>query len=110
MGVTKTAGFSEQHNKTALVLKAMGHPARLAIVEHLLAIKSCICGDLVDKLPLSQATISQHLKELKAAEIIRGTIEGNSICYCLNPKIFDFLEAYFAGMVREQELTNSECC
>ena|GEM_PF-1898394 len=64
--------------------KALGHPARIEILEYLLAHQTCICGDLVDELPLAQATVSQHLKELKAAGLIHGEIEGNSVCYCIN--------------------------
>lgn len=110
MGITKTDGFSEQQNQTALLFKALGHPGRLAIVEYLLDIKSCICGDLVDALPLSQATISQHLKALKDVGIIQGTIEGNSVCYCLNPKTIDFLEAYVVQLAHELRASNSKCC
>ena len=70
------------------MLKALAHPARIAILEHVINSRSCICGDLVEELGLAQATISQHLKELKTAGIIKGTVEGTSVCYCINDKIW----------------------
>lgn len=88
MGATKTEHFTDSQNELASLLKALGHPARIAIVEFLLKTDSCICGDIVNELPLSQPTVSQHLKELKQAGIIQGTIEGTAICYCLNPATF----------------------
>jgi DNA-binding transcriptional ArsR family regulator len=99
MGITKTAGFSDLVNYNASVLKALGHPARLAIVEHLLLKKQCICGQLVLELPLSQPTISQHLAELKKVGIIQGTIEGKTVCYCLNPTIITQISQLFNRMV-----------
>jgi predicted transcriptional regulator len=84
MGVTKTNLFSEQQNQLALYAKVMGHPARIAILEHLLKTNTCINSDLVNELGLAQATISQHLRELKEVGMIQGTIEGVSICYCIN--------------------------
>jgi DNA-binding transcriptional ArsR family regulator len=84
MGVTKIENYSTEQNELADLAKALGHPARIAILEHLLNIKSCICGDLVAELPLSQATVSQHLKALKEAKLIKGNIEGTSVCYCID--------------------------
>ena len=84
MGVTKTDSFSAEQNAVASLAKAIAHPARVAILEHLIATDSCITGDLVDVLPLSQATVSQHLKELKAVGLIKGEIQGTSVCYCLD--------------------------
>lgn len=86
MGVTKAEIFTERQNKLALMFKALGHPARIAILQQLIKADACICGDLVDELGLAQATISQHLKELKNAGLIQGTIEGTSVCYCIDPK------------------------
>ncbi|MEO6330794.1 MAG: metalloregulator ArsR/SmtB family transcription factor [Ginsengibacter sp.] len=86
MGATKTTHFTERQNELATLAKALGHPARIAILEHLLKVNACICGDIVNELPLAQPTISQHLKELKNAGLIKGEIEGNSICYCINEK------------------------
>lgn len=88
MGVTKSEIFTKKQNKLATMLKALAHPARIAILEHVINSRSCICGDLVDELGLAQATISQHLKELKTAGIIKGTVEGTSVCYCINDKIW----------------------
>lgn len=85
MGLTKTEIFSAEQNHLALVLKAMAHPARIAILQSIMKANTCICGDLVDELGLAQATISQHLKELKNAGLIQGTIEGVSVCYCIHP-------------------------
>lgn len=85
MGASKSGLFSKADNQMADMAKALGHPARIAIVRHLLEVNACICNDLADVIPLAQPTISQHLRELKEAGIIRGTVEGTAICYCLNP-------------------------
>lgn len=84
MGLTKTEEFTAQQNAVAALAKAIGHPARVAILELLVTRNNCICNDIVDELPLAQATVSQHLKELKQAGIIKGTISGKSICYCID--------------------------
>ncbi|HEY4967280.1 MAG TPA: metalloregulator ArsR/SmtB family transcription factor [Puia sp.] len=88
MGLTKTEIFSDKQNKLATMFKALGHPARVAIIQQIIKSNSCICGDLVDELGLAQPTISQHLKELKNAGLIQGTIEGTSVCYCIDPKVW----------------------
>ena len=88
MGLTKTEIFSDKQNKLAVMMKALAHPARIAIIQQLLKTNACICGDLVDELGLAQATISQHLKELKNAGLIKGTIEGTSVCYCIDNKVW----------------------
>ncbi len=108
MGITKSEHFTDHQNELANVLKALGHPARVAIVEYLIQHKQCICGDIVNELPLSQATISQHLRELKQVGIIQGNIEGNSICYCLNPQVFEQI-TQFMGIVIESVAKN-KCC
>lgn len=84
MGVSKLEKFTEGQNQLALLAKALGHPARVAILEVLIQRKSCICGDIVEELPLSQSTVSQHLKELKKAGLIKGEIEGPKVCYCIH--------------------------
>ena len=89
MGVSKKELFTVSQNNLAKIAKAIAHPARIAILEHLVKTNACVCGDLVDELPLSQSTISQHLKELKNAGIIHGNISGTSVCYCINPKIWE---------------------
>ena len=81
MGASKTEGFTEKQNELATLFKALSHPARVAIIEYLLSVDTCICGDIVNELPLAQPTVSQHLKELKNAGIIKGSIEGTAICY-----------------------------
>lgn len=86
MGITKAFHFSEEQNKLAGYAKAFAHPARIAILQQILQNKSCIVGSLTEVLPLSQSTISQHLKELKAIRIIKGEIDGPSICYCIDAK------------------------
>jgi DNA-binding transcriptional ArsR family regulator len=107
MGVSKTESFSAEQNEMAGIFKALSHPARIAIVDYLLAVDSCICGDIVNELPLAQPTVSQHLKELKNAEIIKGSIEGTAICYCINPEMIDKIENHF-GIIRNK--LKSKCC
>lgn len=92
MGLTKTEIFTEEQNRLAGMLKALAHPARIAILQQMIKANACICGDLVDDLGLAQATISQHLKELKNAGLIQGTIEGVSTCYCIEPKAWKLLQ------------------
>jgi DNA-binding transcriptional ArsR family regulator len=86
MGLSKTEDFTKTQNEVATIAKALGHPARIAILQYLAEKKSCVCGDIVDELPLSQSTVSQHLKELKKVGLIKGEIEGPSVCYCIDPK------------------------
>lgn len=86
MGITKTDNFTTEENELAAFAKALGHPARVAIIKYLSTQVSCVCGSIVEVIPLAQATVSQHLKELKNAGLIQGNFEGNSICYCLNPQ------------------------
>ena len=88
MGLTKTEIFTTKQNKLANMMKALAHPARIAIIQELIKTKACVCGELVLEFGLAQATISQHLKELKNAGLIKGTIEGTSICYCINEKVW----------------------
>lgn len=109
MGATKTDHFTDKQNTIATMIKALGHPARIAIIEYLIKVNTCICGDIVDKLPLAQPTISQHLKELKNAGIIKGSIEGNSICYCIDEKAIGKLRDYFANISIKLEKKNN-CC
>jgi len=92
MGLTKSEIFSDKQNKLAGMMKALAHPARVAIIQHLIKANACICGDLVDELGLAQPTISQHLKELKNAGLIQGTIEGTSVCYCIDPKAWNYYQ------------------
>jgi len=107
MGASKSEFFSEQQNELASLFKAISHPARVAIIEYLLKVDSCICGDIVNELPLAQPTVSQHLKELKNVGIIKGNIDGTAICYCLNPETMKKLESYFSVISNELK---SKCC
>ena len=84
MGVTKSEIFTQEQNNLAKIAKVLGHPARIAILQHLFKINSCVCGDLVEVIGLAQPTISQHLKELKNLNLIKGNIEGTSVCYCID--------------------------
>jgi ArsR family transcriptional regulator, arsenate/arsenite/antimonite-responsive transcriptional repressor len=113
MGASKSDFFTEQQNSTANLFKALAHPARIAIIEHLINVNSCICGDLVDVLPLSQATVSQHLRELKEAKIIKGSIDGNSICYYLNAETLEQITQILYGYGEKDRACNTEqnkCC
>jgi len=109
MGLTKTEIFTEEQNRLAVMLKALAHPARIAILQHIINANACICGDLVDELGLAQATISQHLKELKNAGLIQGTIEGVSICYCIDPKAWKLLSGQLSDFFSLYKGPNS-CC
>lgn len=112
MGLSKSDFFSEEQNELAAMLKALGHPARVAIMQFLVKQSSCICGDIVDVIPLAQPTISQHLKELKAVGLIQGTISGNAICYCVNPEKINFLQAAIGEFIPPIQVCdpNSNCC
>ena len=97
MGITKTEIFTSKQNKLANLLKALAHPARIAIIQHLIKAEHCICGDLVEELGLAQATISQHLKELKRIGIIKGCVEGASVSYCIDEKVWQQVKQEFEG-------------
>jgi DNA-binding transcriptional ArsR family regulator len=110
MGATKSNEFTEKQNATAQLFKALGHPARVAIIEYLIKVNTCICGDIVSELPLAQPTVSQHLKELKNAGIIKGNVEGNAICYCIDEKAIEKLKTYFNTISNKISLKNKNCC
>lgn len=110
MGVSKTDVFTTKQNQTATLAKAIGHPARVAIIDYLLKANTCICKDIVGELPLSQPTISQHLKELKNAGLIKGTVEGNTVCYCLDRKGFEQMINYCSEVLQVLDQPNPECC
>jgi DNA-binding transcriptional ArsR family regulator len=109
MGLTKTEIFTDEQNKLATLLKAMAHPARIAILQQIVKSNTCICGDLVEELGLAQATISQHLKELKTVGLIQGTIEGVSVCYCINPAVWNELKEQMSGFFAAYDLKDT-CC
>ena len=110
MGVTKTDLFTAQQNQLATWAKVLGHPARIAILQHLLKQNTCICGSLVEVLGLAQATISQHLRELKDAGLITGTVEGTSVCYCIEPKTWAKAQAAFTTLFNTYEPIGGDCC
>ena len=110
MGASKSAYFNEKQNQLALLMKAMAHPARIAIIEYLIKANSCICGSIVDELPLAQPTISQHLKELKGVGLIQGTIEGKSICYCINKENFAKYLSMLNDLLKGAMGENLDCC
>lgn len=110
MGATKTEHFTSKQNSIATIAKALGHPARVAILEYLMKVDSCICGDIVNELPLAQPTISQHLKELKNAGLIKGNIEGNAICYCVDEKTTVRMQQYFEAINHKIEMKKLKCC
>jgi DNA-binding transcriptional ArsR family regulator len=110
MGITKTEHFTGKQNQIAVLAKALGHPARVAIIEYLMSVDTCICGDIVNVLPLAQPTVSQHLKELKTAGLIKGSIEGNAICYCIDEKALQILQDYFTVVSTNLEKNKNNCC
>lgn len=108
MGVTKSEIFTGQQNTIAKIAKVLGHPARIAILQYLFKSQSCICGDLVDEIGLAQPTISQHLKELKNIGIIKGTIEGTSVCYCIDKENWIEIQTTLNKFLNTDTATN--CC
>ncbi|MBA3648270.1 MAG: winged helix-turn-helix transcriptional regulator [Chitinophagales bacterium] len=109
MGLAKAEEFTIRENKIALYAKALAHPARVAIIEMLLKKQSCVCGVIVEELPLSQSTVSQHLKELINARLIKGDIEGVTTCYCINEK--EWLQAkQYLGTLLNSPVSNKNCC
>lgn len=109
MGLTKTEIFTNEQNRLAVLFKALAHPARIAILQQIIQANACICGDLVNELGLAQATISQHLKELKTAGIIQGTIESVSVCYCINPTVWQELGTQMNTLLKAYKPV-STCC
>ena len=110
MGTSKSEEFTIKDNKIAAYAKALAHPARIAILQLLIKKQACICGDIVEELPLSQSTVSQHLKELKESGLIKGDIEGKKVCYCIDEKewaiAFTYLSTLFSSYKRDEE----KCC
>jgi DNA-binding transcriptional ArsR family regulator len=102
--------FTEEQNRMALIAKAFGHPARVAILQHLFKLNSCVCGDLVNEIGLAQPTISQHLKELKTLGIIKGNIEGTSVCYCINQDEWKNIKQLFIQFFEQETIEKGNCC
>ena len=111
MGITKSELFSDVQNDLALAAKAFAHPARIAIIQHLLKTNTCINSDLVQELGLAQATISQHLRELKEVGLIQGNIEGTRVCYCINPVRWEAIKSQFNSIFDQYAPpTPANCC
>ncbi|RYZ84015.1 MAG: ArsR family transcriptional regulator [Moraxellaceae bacterium] len=109
MGLTKTEMFTDTQNELAVVLKALGHPARIAILQYIIRQQACICNDLVAELGLAQATISQHLKELKNIGIIKGNIEGTSVCYCIDEVVWSRIQ-HNCSVFFSKPINQQKCC
>ena len=111
MGITKSNLFTTAQNELANVAKAFAHPARIAIIQHLLKANACINSDLVQELKLAQATISQHLRELKEMGIVQGTIEGVSVNYCINPVRWQEIKVLFNQVFDQyKDPSSADCC
>ncbi len=108
MGLTKTEEFTKTQNELASLAKALGHPARIAILQFLIKSKACVCGDIVEELPLSQSTVSQHLKELKRAGLIKGDIEGPTVCYCIDDKAWNKAKKALNELLESYQ--GPDCC
>ena len=108
MGLTKADEFTLKDNKIATYAKALAHPARVAILQLLIKKQACVCGDIVDELPLSQSTVSQHLKELKSAGLIKGEIEGVKVCYCIDEKEWEIAKSYLGTFL--SSYAGKRCC
>jgi DNA-binding transcriptional ArsR family regulator len=110
MGASKTEAYSSKELTLAKYAKALSHPARVAILNVLLKKQSCICGDIVEELPLSQSTVSQHLKELKEAGLIKGNIDGVSVCYCIDEKEWKKASVLLNGFMEMFKGNKADCC
>lgn len=110
MGSTKTEIFTQEQNAMATYAKALGHPARIAILQQLMQTDSCICGDLVDEIGLAQPTISQHLKALKEAGLIQGAIEGTRVCYCINASNWQAMQESLLPFISQHISDSQNCC
>lgn len=110
MGTTKSEKFPDLNNQLAKWAKAFDHPARIAIIEHLLNCESCICGDIVMELPLSQSTVSQHLKVLKESGLIQGTITGKQVCYCIDKKSWKYMQIKLGKFLSQEPKLGVVCC
>lgn len=110
MGLAKTEIFTDEQNQIALFAKAFGHPARVAILQQLFNIEGCYCGDLVSEIGLAQPTISQHLRELKHLGLIKGNVEGTSVCYCIDLGNWKKMKTVINPFLNQDLSPNSNCC
>ena len=109
MGLTKSEIFTDQQNEISNIAKVIGHPARVAILQQLFETNTCICGDLVEEIGLAQPTISQHLKELKKIGLIKGNIEGTSVCYCIDEENWAKVKDMFMQFLNYKS-KKTDCC
>jgi ArsR family transcriptional regulator len=110
MGASKEAEYSKQELVLSKYAKALAHPARIAILNVLIDRQACVCGDIVEELPLSQSTVSQHLKELKEAGLIKGEIEGVSVCYCIDEKEWNKAKNLLTDLFEKPLSNSNRCC
>jgi DNA-binding transcriptional ArsR family regulator len=110
MAIAKTAAFSKKEQEMAAFAKALAHPARVAILKVLASRNECVCGQIVEVLPLAQSTVSQHLKELKEAGLIKGTVEGPRSCYCINWTAFEKFKNEFNSLFDTLKSKHIKCC
>ena len=110
MASPKLEEFLKTEQELALFAKALSHPARIAILKVLAQKSECVCGEIVDVLPLAQSTVSQHLKELKEAGLIDGSVDGPRSCYCINWKAFEKFNAEFTGLFDKLKDQHTKSC
>lgn len=110
MAIHKKEAFTQKEQDLAEFAKALAHPARIAILKVLAQHNECICGEIVDVLPLAQSTVSQHLKELKNAGLINGTVDGPRSCYCINWKAFNTFMGEFSFLFNKLKVQNEKAC
>ncbi len=110
MGLVKSELFTDEQNQIANFAKVFGHPARIAILQHLFKIEACVCGELVDEIRLAQPTISQHLKELRHLGLIKGNVDGTKVCYCIDPEIWTKMKAIMIDFLNRDVNNKVDCC
>jgi DNA-binding transcriptional ArsR family regulator len=110
MGISKTEMFTQEQNEIAILAKAFAHPARVAILQYLFQLNSCVCGDLVNEIGLAQPTISQHLKELKQLGLIKGSVEGTSVCYCIDIEKWSKMKTTIMQFLDQDITSSGDCC
>lgn len=110
MAAHKKDAFNTKENELAAFSKALSHPARIAILKTIASRDTCICGEIVEVLPLAQSTVSQHLKELLNAGLIQGTVDGTKSCYCINWKAFNKFSDSFNTFFNKAKAMNESCC
>lgn len=110
MGLIKDDIFTDRQNNLAQIARLFAHPARIAILEHLFRVEACICGDLVDEIGLAQPTVSQHLKELRQMGLIKGSVDGTRVCYCIDRANWEQMKTAFKTFLDQDLRLKQECC